>query len=64
MALVLSQVVLSLGIPFALFPLVRLTSNSEVMGALANGRTMKWLGYSIATILTLLNASMILLIAS
>ena len=32
-ALVLSQVVLSFGIPFALIPLVRLTSNRELMGA-------------------------------
>ena len=31
-ALVLSQVVLSFGIPFALIPLVRLTSNRELMG--------------------------------
>ena len=31
-ALVLSQVVLSFGIPFALIPLVRLTSNRALMG--------------------------------
>jgi manganese transport protein len=37
-ALVLSQVVLSFGIPFALIPLVLLTSNREVMGVHANGR--------------------------
>jgi manganese transport protein len=37
-ALVLSQVVLSFGIPFALFPLVRLTSSRAVMGADANHR--------------------------
>ena len=36
--LVLSQVVLSFGIPFALVPLALLTSKREVMGALANRR--------------------------
>jgi manganese transport protein len=37
-ALVLSQVVLSFGIPFALVPLVLLTSKREVMGELVNRR--------------------------
>ena len=36
-ALVLSQVVLSFGIPFALIPLVVLTGRREVMGAQVNG---------------------------
>ena len=38
-ALVFSQVVLSFGIPFALVPLVMLTSNREVMGVHVNRRT-------------------------
>ena len=37
-ALVLSQVVLSFGIPFALIPLVRLTSDPSVMGSDTNHR--------------------------
>jgi manganese transport protein len=37
-SLVISQVVLSFGIPFALVPLVILTRNREVMGALVNRR--------------------------
>ena len=37
-ALVVSQVVLSFGIPFALIPLVRLTSSRELMGEHANRR--------------------------
>jgi manganese transport protein len=64
MALVLSQVILSLGIPFALFPLVYMTSKSEIMGNMANGRAMKYLGYAIALLLTLLNATMLFLIAN
>jgi manganese transport protein len=37
--LVLSQVVLSFGIPFALVPLVMFTARRDVMGALANARS-------------------------
>jgi manganese transport protein len=37
-SLVVSQVVLSFGIPFALVPLVVLTSRRAVMGALVNRR--------------------------
>ena len=37
-ALVLSQVVLSFGIPFALVPLILLTRRRDVMGALVNRR--------------------------
>jgi manganese transport protein len=43
-ALVLSQVVLSFGLPFALVPLVVLTSRRSVMGALVNRRTTVVLG--------------------
>ena len=37
-ALVLSQVVLSFGIPFALVPLVMLTRRADLMGGLVNRR--------------------------
>jgi manganese transport protein len=37
-SLVISQVILSFGIPFALVPLVLLTSKREVMGELVNRR--------------------------
>jgi len=37
-SLVISQVVLSFGIPFALVPLVALTRRRDVMGALVNRR--------------------------
>jgi manganese transport protein len=37
-SLVLSQVVLSFGIPFALVPLVALTRRADIMGALVNSR--------------------------
>ena len=57
--LVYSQVVLCFGLPFALFPLVRLTANPNVMGNFATGTRIKWLGYSIASVLTLLNLSLV-----
>ena len=60
-ALVLSQVALSFGIPFALFPLVAITAKSQVMGKYANQRWVSALGYLIASVLTLLNLLLIIL---
>jgi manganese transport protein len=54
-ALVLSQVVLSFGIPFALVPLVMLTSRREVMGAHVNRRLTTAAAFAIAALITLLN---------
>jgi manganese transport protein len=60
-ALVISQVVLSFGIPFALVPLVRLTSNPALMGSDTNHRLTSVLGWSVAAVITLLNAVLIYL---
>ncbi len=60
-ALVLSQVVLSFGIPFALIPLVRLTSDRTVMGDDVNHRVTTALGWAIAGLITLLNVVLIYL---
>jgi manganese transport protein len=54
-ALVLSQVVLSFGIPFALVPLVVLTGRRDVMGAHANGRVLSLSAYLVAGVITALN---------
>jgi manganese transport protein len=54
-ALVLSQVVLSFGIPFALVPLVLLTSRRDVMGAQVNGRVMTAIAFGVATLISALN---------
>ncbi|MEY2737054.1 MAG: divalent metal cation transporter MntH, partial [Actinomycetota bacterium] len=53
--LVLSQIFLSFGIPFALFPLIRLTSDKKLMGKFTNASSTKWVGYAIAGCLTALN---------
>jgi manganese transport protein len=58
-ALVLSQVVLSFGIPFALVPLVALTSNRNVMGEHVNGRATVVLAGSVAALITAMNVFLI-----
>src|SRR6185312_3318155 len=58
-ALVLSQVVLSFGIPFALVPLVMLTSNRHVMGVHVNSRVTTLMASTIAGLITLLNMFLI-----
>jgi manganese transport protein len=54
-ALVLSQVVLSFGIPFALVPLVLLTRNREVMGALVNRPLTTAVAFVVAGLIIALN---------
>jgi manganese transport protein len=54
-ALVLSQVVLSFGIPFALIPLVLLTRRRDVMGAHVNRRTTTAVAVAIAALISGLN---------
>ena len=53
--LVLSQVVLSFGIPFALVPLVVFTSRREVMGALVNSRATTVAAIAVAGLISALN---------
>ncbi len=54
-ALVLSQVVLSFGIPFALVPLLLLTSRRDVMGVHVNRRSTTIVAGGIATVISALN---------
>lgn len=63
-ALVISQVVLSFGIPFALVPLIRLTSSRALMGADVNHRIVSALGWLVAGIITVLNVVLIWLTLS
>ncbi len=57
--LVLSQVVLSFGIPFALVPLVMLTGRREIMGNHANGRILATSAWAIAIAISLMNVFLI-----
>ena len=59
-ALVLSQVVLSFGIPFALVPLVLLTRRVDVMGALVNRSITTAVAWVVAALIIALNAFLLL----
>ena len=58
-ALVLSQVVLSFGIPFALVPLVLLTRRADIMAELVNRRTTTILASAAAALIIGLNVFLI-----
>ncbi len=53
--LVASQVVLSLQLPFAIWPLVRLTSDRAVMGRFANGPLLKATAWALFAAITVAN---------
>src|SRR5438552_2171004 len=54
-ALVLSQVFLSFGIPFAMIPLVMFTRNRKLMGTLVNSRWTNFAAYGVAALIITLN---------
>jgi manganese transport protein len=54
-ALVVSQVVLAFGIPFALVPLLLLTRRPDVMGELVNRRSTTVVAVVVATVILVLN---------
>jgi manganese transport protein len=58
-ALVLSQVVLSFGVPLALIPLVMLTCRRDVMGVHVNRRLTTFAACSCAILITGLNVFLI-----
>ncbi len=58
-ALVLSQVMLSFGIPFALVPLVSLTARRDVMGVHVNRRATSALAFMVAGLIMALNVFLI-----
>jgi manganese transport protein len=53
--LILSQVILSLQLPFAVFPLVSFTSNPAKMGEFVNPLWVKLLAWSVAVVIAALN---------
>ena len=60
-ALVVSQVVLSFGIPFAIVPLVRLTGSRALLGDDANGRVLSVLAVLAVVAVITLNVALIVL---
>ncbi len=60
-ALVLSQVVLSLGIPFALVPLVKLTASKGLLGVYANRPITNGIAWVVAALIATLNLVLIVI---
>jgi manganese transport protein len=57
--LILSQVILSLQLPFAIIPLIQITSNKETMGKFVNKNWVKLLAWVSAIIIVGLNARLV-----
>jgi manganese transport protein len=57
--LVLSQVLLSFGLPFAIIPLILFTRNPKLMGVLVNRRVTNILAYLVAALVVVLNIYLI-----
>lgn len=53
--LIFSQVILSLQLSFAVFPLVMFTSDRRLMGEFVNPLWLKWLSWSVAIVIAILN---------
>ena len=60
--LILSQVILSMQLSFAVVPLVRFTSDRLKMGPLVNSRWLKGVAYAVALFIALLNAWLLVLV--
>ena len=58
--LIFSQVILSLQLSFAVFPLVRFTSDKRKMGGFVNPTWLKALAYTVATVIAALNGWLLL----
>jgi manganese transport protein len=58
-SLVVSQVVLSFGIPFALVPLALITRRRDVMGSFVNARRTTWALGAVAALIIALNAFLV-----
>ncbi len=57
--LILSQVVLSLQLPFAIIPLIHFTSDKQKMGPFASGRLLKLAAWIIAAVIVALNLKLV-----
>lgn len=58
-SLVVSQIILSFGIPFALIPLVVLTRDRAVMGRWVNRRATTYGAWAVSAVVVLLNAALL-----
>ena len=58
--LILSQVILTLQLPFAIVPLIRLTSSRKLMGEFANGRLLQWSAWIVAALIIAMGFKLLL----
>ena len=58
--LVMSQVVLSLQLPFVMYPLIRLTGRKDVMGVFVNSRTTAWVSWGLFVLVSCANIWLVL----
>lgn len=63
-ALVLSQVLLSLGIPCAMIPLVKYTSDAKIMGRWVSPVPLRVVAWAVAGVVVLLNVALVWLTAT
>ncbi len=56
--LILSQVILSMQLPFAILPLIQLTNDRKLMGNFANGTLVKTLAWISAAVILVLNVQL------
>jgi manganese transport protein len=59
--LILSQIILSMQLPFAVIPLIHFTNNKQRMGALANSAWVRVLAWLTAALIVVLNVWLIML---
>lgn len=57
--MIASQIILSLQLPFAVFPLIQFTSNTQIMGGFANSRWLQWGAYLIGITIVIVNLLLI-----
>lgn len=60
--MIFSQIILSLQLPFAVFPLIQFTSSKKIMGPFTNSLWIKWICYSIAWIIVIVNMLLLYLL--
>jgi len=60
-ALIMSQVALSFALPFAIIPMLLITSRKDLMGSLVNKRSTKIAGWVITSVILALNAVLVYL---
>jgi manganese transport protein len=58
--LVLSQVILSMQLPFAVIPLIQFVSNKKIMGDLVIPKKLAAFSWGIAAVIVVLNAKLLI----